>query len=204
MGFCRVGFWMKRLTGAEALSALREAALLRREMGTDEAIVPNACLVAASARRFFWRCFSSGAAALSRLTPAEIGALASVAVFGDASSAEIGEAEMEAISRMLRELPALRLRARVLRKFGIFPGERRANDISAGDILFAALEMKLSKEERMERLCPACREGADGTCPVCGRAVSRAEENPNFSMERFEALKAGAAIRAADEEDEAT
>ena len=62
------------------------------------------------------------------------------------------------------------------------------------DYLLCALHLILDDEERLERLCPACRaEAEDARCPVCGVPVERGgtEVNPAFDWQRFERMKRG-------------
>lgn len=56
------------------------------------------------------------------------------------------------------------------------------------DYLLCALHLLLDEEERLARLCPACREAAEHCCPVCGADTGGSAA---FDQERFEALKRG-------------
>ena len=62
------------------------------------------------------------------------------------------------------------------------------------DYLLCALHLLLDEEERLNALCPACRERAqEERCPVCGDLTDRSgvETNPSFDLERFERMKRG-------------
>lgn len=61
------------------------------------------------------------------------------------------------------------------------------------DYLLCALHLLLDEEERLGRLCPACREAAEHCCPGCGTPLADTDGGGNaaFDWERFEALKRG-------------
>ena len=62
------------------------------------------------------------------------------------------------------------------------------------DYLFCALHLLLDEEEKLDALCPSCRERAEEErCPVCGDLIDRsgAGINPAFDSERFERMKRG-------------
>ena len=71
--------------------------------------------------------------------------------------------------------------------------EQRARDMKDRDYLWCLVHSILDREERLERLCPECREQmAEERCPACGRPVSLWGDgavNPAFDPKRFEELK---------------
>ena len=74
---------------------------------------------------------------------------------------------------------------------------------SAIPILILAAQLLLDEQEKLEAMCPACREKAKRRlCPVCGEPVP--EENAGFDEGRFEELKnAGVCETASSDADEA-
>ena len=62
------------------------------------------------------------------------------------------------------------------------------------DYLLCALHLILDEEERLNHLCPGCRQRIEEErCPVCGEpaAQSKAGVNLAFDVERFERMKRG-------------
>lgn len=58
------------------------------------------------------------------------------------------------------------------------------------DYLWCALNLTLDREEELERLCPKCREQAEGeVCPICGEPHSDYGRNGSFDDSRFLRLK---------------
>ena len=91
-------------------------------------------------------------------------------------------------------MPDDRLRWRVLKQFGILPGEERAKNLYQRDILYCVLQQWLDEEEKLEMLCPTCRDRAMETrCTVGGAPLQEGEEieNTAFDMERYRRLKEG-------------
>lgn len=79
-----------------------------------------------------------------------------------------------------------------MRQFGALPTERRAAAMKGRDFLWCLANDLLDREERLERLCPACRTRAlEERCPVCGGDRETWGDNPSFDRARFEALKGG-------------
>ena len=96
-----------------------------------------------------------------------------------------------------------RLKWRVLKRFGVLPSEMRARRMTDREYLYCAAQMLLDEQEKLEAMCPACREKAKRRlCPVCGEPVP--EENAGFDEGRFEELKnAGVCETASSDADEA-
>lgn len=61
------------------------------------------------------------------------------------------------------------------------------------DFLLCALNLLLDEEERLARLCPACRQAAQSCCPGCGTPLEDTAQgcNPAFDPGRFEQLSRG-------------
>lgn len=53
-----------------------------------------------------------------------------------------------------------RLKWRVLRAFGVLPGEARARRMTDRDYLYCAAQMMLDEQEKLDAMCPSCRERA--------------------------------------------
>ena len=81
-----------------------------------------------------------------------------------------------------------RLKWRVLRAFGVLPGEARARRMTDREYLYCAAQMMLDEREKLDAMCPSCRERAQRRlCPVCGEEMP--EENAGFDERRFEELR---------------
>ena len=96
-----------------------------------------------------------------------------------------------------------RLKWRVLKRFGVLPSELRARRMTDREYLYCAAQLLLDEQEKLEAMCPACREKTKRRlCPVCGEPVP--EENAGFDEGRFEELKnAGVCETASSDADEA-
>lgn len=79
----------------------------------------------------------------------------------------------------------------MLKAFGVLPGSEQARELTDRDYLLCALHLLLDEEERLDRLCPSCREAAESCCPVCGTPLADTGGNAAFDEARFEALKRG-------------
>ena len=82
----------------------------------------------------------------------------------------------------------------MLKQFGVLPGEKRAKRMSRRELLYCTLQLWLDEEERLEGLCPVCREKAmEPRCRLCGAPLADTDEMENtaFDMERYRALKEG-------------
>lgn len=79
----------------------------------------------------------------------------------------------------------------MLKTFHVLPGSAQARNLTDRDFLLCALHLLLDEEERLARLCPACRDAAEHSCPVCGAPVADPDAgcNPSFDLSRFEELK---------------
>lgn len=98
--------------------------------------------------------------------------------------------------KSLKHAPAERLRWRVLKEFGVLPGETRARRMTNGEFLYCTLQLWLDEEEKLERLCPACRaRAAQARCTACGAPLQEqggeGMENTAFDLERYQALQEG-------------
>lgn len=99
--------------------------------------------------------------------------------------------------KSLKHAPAERLRWRVLKEFGVLPGEGRAKRMTDREFLYCTLQLWLDEEEKLEGLCPACRaRAAQARCTSCGALLQDGEgtENTAFDLERYQALQEGRSI----------
>lgn len=60
----------------------------------------------------------------------------------------------------MKHAPEERLRWRVLKQFGVLPGEKRARRMTRRELLYCVLQQQLDGEEALSELCPACRAAA--------------------------------------------
>ena len=68
------------------------------------------------------------------------------------------------------------------------PGEARARRMTDREYLYCAAQMMLDEQEKLDAMCPSCRERAQRRlCPVCGEEMP--EENAGFDERRFEELR---------------
>ena len=86
----------------------------------------------------------------------------------------------------------------MLKAFHALPTEARAREMKDRDYLWCLANELLDGEERLERLCPACRQRVmEERCPVCGQTEHGEREemvNPSFDLERFEQMKGGGGV----------
>lgn len=162
---CRRAGKLRVLTAWQLLSARAEAGTLAQERGEGYALALAACIVARSLR------CGTGEALLKRRSAEEIEALAQRywALCRAVSPAPGDEDALQALMEELTGDGYARLYYKVLRAFGVLPSEKRARDLTDGELLFLAANMALDESS-----------GTEG--PV----------NPNFDAARFEALKGGA------------
>ena len=96
--------------------------------------------------------------------------------------------------KRLRHAPEERLRWRVLKAFGVLPGEERARHMTRREYLYCVLQQWLDEEEKLESLCPACRaRAAQRRCSCCGAPLASGEaaENTAFDARRYRRMKEG-------------
>lgn len=156
----------------EAMEASREAA--GRE---DAALWRNACVLARALYRGRKRVFSSGEDVLKNL-PGETVACW-MRAYNTLCRAQVA-AWQEQKDALARDAWG-RLKWKAMRAMGRM-------DMTDGESLYCILQMILDGEEKLEKLCPACRgELLKEKCPVCG-AVQYGV-NPNFDEGRFEELR---------------
>jgi len=155
---------LRVLTAWQLLSARAEAGRLQEETGEGYALALAACIVARSLR------CGTGEALLKRRSAEEIEALAQRywALCRAVSPAPGDEQALQALMAELSGDGYARLYYRVLRAFGVLPSEKRAREMTDGELLFLAANLALDEL------------GAEA--PV----------NPNFDPARFEALRGGA------------
>lgn len=198
------GLELRAVPAAAVLQARREALDSGAQEDGALGLWMNACVLARALYKDGQRAFADGEAVMQ------------------AASAETIERWMQAYAALCREqnpacseenarlaVQALeqedyeRLKWRVLKRFGVLPSEGRARRMTDRDYLYCAAQLLLDEQEKLEAMCPACREKAKRRlCPVCGESVP--EENAGFDEGRFEELKnAGVCETAASGADEA-
>ena len=173
----------------EVLQSRREA---MDACGEDEqtlGIWMNACLLARAIYRDGARAFSGGEALMRAASAEQIARWteAYAALCREENPACSGENAKKAMQALSQE-DYERLKWRVLRAFGVLPGEARARRMTDREYLYCAAQMMLDEQEKLQMLCPSCREQAEReVCPVCGAAAG--EQNAMFDEKRFEELK---------------
>lgn len=168
----------------DAALAAREAAA-HGGSAEEQTVMRAACLLAKALYRGDTPMFPDGLTAARRL-PAEA-LLCWAKAYATLAQAEDFSRWAEEKERLSRDETG-RLRWKVLQQFGVLPWEKRAKEMTDGDLLYCVLQMVLDGEEELFRLCPQCRgDLLAEQCPVCG-AVQYGM-NPNFDTARFEELK---------------
>ena len=197
------GMELRVVPASAVLQARREA----MEKSADDAqtlgLWMNACMLARAIYRDGARVFADAQALLQAVSMQKIERWAeSYAALcreeNPACSAEHAQAAMQALGQEDYE----RLKWRVCRSFGVLPGEARARRMTDRDYLYCAAQLMLDEQEKLDAMCPACRQKAQqNLCPVCGEQIP--EQNAGFDEGRFEELKnagvCGAASSGADE-----
>ena len=105
--------------------------------------------------------------------------------------------ECRSAKKSLKHAPEERLRWRVLKQFGVLPGEKRARRMTRRELLYCVLQQQLDGEEALSELCPACRAAAmERRCTVCGAPLMDTEgtENTAFDWERYQIMKEGRSV----------
>ena len=156
---------LRVLTAWQLLSARAEAAHLQEETGEGYALALAACIVARSLR------CGTGEMLLKRRSAEEIEALAQ-RYWALCRAVSPAPGDAQALEALMQELTCdgyARLYYKVLRAFGVLPSEKRAKDLTDGELLFLAANLQLDEQ-----------------------AVGDGLTNPAFDQSRFEALKGGA------------
>lgn len=156
---------LRVLTAWQLLSARAEAARLQEETGEGYALALAACIVARSLR------CGTGEMLLKRRSAEEIEALAQ-RYWALCRAVSPAPGDEQALAALMQELTSdgyARLYYKVLRAFGVLPSERRAKELTDGELLFLAANLRLDEQT-----------GGEGLV------------NPAFDQSRFEALKGGA------------
>lgn len=184
------GAELRMISAYELLQAQREAADMDAEEQT-EGLLLNACILSRAAEKNGKRLFPDGTAVLQALPAQTIEKwmlrYIEAAQQDDPSCREEQQQRKNALKNDRYE----RLKWKVLRRFGVLPSESRAREMTDGDYLYCILHMMLDEEERLDALCPSCREKAEQErCLLCGELLP--EENGSFDEKRFEELKHGA------------
>lgn len=183
------GLELRVVPALAVLQARREAL---DACGEDEQALGlwmNACLLARAVYRDGARAFSSGEDLMRTASAEQIGRwtecyAALCREENPACSEENAKTAMQALEREEYE----RLKWRVLKQFGVLPGEARARRMTDRDYLYCAAQLMLDEREKLDAMCPSCRERAQRRlCPVCGEEMP--EENARFDERRFEELR---------------
>ena len=94
-------------------------------------------------------------------------------------------ADLDALCAAAAEDAAGRLRWKLSRRLGLAPWTGQPG---RDDYLYALVNLRLDRTERLDALCPACRAEAEAQrCPCCGGAMHTV--NPGFDEGRYEELK---------------
>lgn len=172
------------ISAYDAALAAREAAAYGGS-AQEQTVLRAACLLAKALYEGDRPMFPDGLTVARRL-PAET-LLCWAKAYATLSRAENFDRWEEEKDRLARDETG-RLRWKVLQQFGVLPWEKRAKEMTDGDLLYCILQMVLDSEDALARLCPQCRSDLlTDQCPVCG-AVQYGM-NPNFDTARFEELK---------------
>ena len=191
------GLELRVVPAFAVLQARREAMGLSAEDAAALGLWMNACLLSRAVYKDGVRAFLSGEAVLQAVSAETVENWTKEYAElcreeNPACSAENAERAAQALGEAEYE----RLKWRVLRAFGVLPNEARAKRMTDGDYLYCAAQMMLDAQEKLDALCPACREKAQrARCPVCGEELG--EENAGFDETRFEELKHGRVCDAA-------
>ena len=199
------GGWELRVVPAFAvLQARREA--LERSAQDDGALGlwMNACVLARALYKDGQRAFSDGEAVMQAASAEKIERWTQAyAALCREENPACSEENARLAVQALEQEDYERLKWRVLKRFGVLPSELRARRMTDREYLYCAAQMLLDEQEKLEAMCPACREKAKRRlCPVCGEPVP--EENAGFDEGRFEELKnAGVCETASSDADKA-
>lgn len=198
------GLELRVVPAYEVLQSRREAMDACAGDGQVLGLWMNACLLARAIYRDGARAFSGGEALMRAASAEQIERwtedyAALCREENPACSEENAKKAMQALEQEDYE----RLKWRVLKRFGVLPSEMRARRMTDREYLYCAAQLLLDEQEKLEAMCPACREKAKRRlCPVCGEPVP--EENAGFDEGRFEELKnAGVCETASSDADEA-
>lgn len=182
--------WELRVVPAFAvLQARREA--LERSAQDDGALGlwMNACVLARALYKDGQRAFSDGEAVMQAASAEKIERwMQAYAALCREDNPACSEENARLAAQALGQEDYERLKWRVLRAFGVLPGEARARRMTDRAYLYCAAQMMLDEQEKLDAMCPSCRERAQRRlCPVCGEEMP--EENAGFDERRFEELR---------------
>ncbi len=94
-------------------------------------------------------------------------------------------ADFDRLCEEVRKDAAGRLRWQVVRRLGLSPF---LSSPGRDEYLYALAQLRLDREEALERLCPTCQARAKSErCACCGAALPI--QNPGFNETRYEELK---------------
>ena len=198
------GLELRAVPAAAVLQARREALDSGAQEDGALGLWMNACVLARALYKDGQRVFSGGEAVMQTASAEKIERwMQAYAALCREQNPACSEENARLAVQALEQEDYERLKWRVLKRFGVLPSEGRARRMTDRDYLYCAAQLLLDEQEKLEAMCPACREKAKRRlCPVCGESVP--EENAGFDEGRFEELKnAGVCETAASGADEA-
>lgn len=178
------------ISAHDLLQAQAEALTMAQPQSAEAGLCLNACILAKAAKKDGKRVFENGEAVLRAMSAERIERwMKQYLEVCERENLSCGE-QYGQVKQALGEAPYERLKWRVLRAFGVLPSEERAKRMTDGDYLYCVMQMMLDEEERLEELCPSCRERLQTPrCGCCGAALE--EQNTAFDEKRYEELKRG-------------
>ena len=183
------GLELRVVPAFSVLQARREA--MEKSEGQEQTLGlwMNACLLSRAVYRDEVQAFEDGETVLRAVSAETIERWmqAYAALCKEENPPCSAELAQQAVKALEQE-PYERVKWRVLRAFGVLPSEARARQMTDRDYLYCAAQMMLDEEQKLDALCPSCREKAQRmSCPVCGAQI--AEQNERFDERRFEELR---------------
>ena len=183
------GLELRVVPAFAVLQARREAMAACAEDDAALGLWVNACLLARAVFKDGARAFSSGEMVLKTVSAETVERwMQTYAELCREENPACSAENAEKAAAALQSAEYERLKWRVLKCFGVLPNETRAKRMTDRDYLYCAAQMMLDEQEKLDALCPSCREKAQRmSCPVCG--VQVAEQNERFDERRFEELR---------------
>ena len=183
------GFSLRVVPAAAVLQARREAMEACGEDGAALGLWMNACVLARALYLEGERAFESGEALMKTLSAERIEAWTKeYAELCRQENPACSDQNAQLAAEALKEQEYERLKWRVLKRFGVLPGEARARRMTDREYLYCAAQMMLDEQQTLDAMCPDCREKAlRRSCPVCGGMLP--EQNAGFDERRFEELR---------------
>ena len=184
------------ISAHDLLQAQAEALTMAQPQSAEAGLCLNACILAKAAKKDGKLVFSCGADVMRAMSAERIERWTKryLEICEQENTEQYGQ-----VKQALGEAPYERMKWRVMRTFGVLPSEERAKRMTHGDYLYCVMQMMLDEEERLDELCPSCRERLQTPrCGCCGTPLE--DENMAFDEKRYEELKRGAVHRTAAEQ----